>query len=182
MPFHTRCLLNRNRGVSLLEFCVALAVVMILLSQAVPALSELRQRSRLQGLAQTVLTDLQYARSAAVHTGAAVHFRLSQHAEGSCYLLHTGASAACTCEGDGVALCKDGAAVLKSHWLPVSSKLSMKANVGSISFQSRQGLATSTARIDLSLPGGPTIQHVVSIAGRIRSCAIDGAISGLPRC
>ncbi|MGS0758713.1 pilus assembly FimT family protein, partial [Roseateles sp. GG27B] len=53
-------------GVSLIELCVCLVVTAILVSQAVPAMEQLKQGQRLDLIAQTVMTDLQQARSEAV--------------------------------------------------------------------------------------------------------------------
>lgn len=47
------------RGISLIETCMGSLLVAVLLSQAVPALQQLQQRQRLQGIAQTLMTDLQ---------------------------------------------------------------------------------------------------------------------------
>lgn len=173
---------RRMQGFSLVEVSVGLAISGVLLSQAVPSVAQLQQRQRLEAVAQTLMTDLQQARSEAVQRADAVQLRFSQHAKGSCYVMHTGASGQCRCEEEGSAVCTANAQILKFEWLPSSRKLSIRANVSNMSFQARQGTVTSTGSIDVASASGTAIRHVVSIAGRIRSCAPDGPLKHLPKC
>ena len=171
-----------QRGVSLVELCVVAAIVGVLLAAAVPAMHKLRQAQRLQAVAQTVMVDLKQLRSEAMQASEAVHMRFSQHVEGSCYILHTGASGACRCESEAVTACPAEGRVLKQEWIPASRGIAVRANVTAISFQPRQGTATMAGRIEIVGADGAAIHHVVSIAGRARSCSPSGTIGNLPRC
>lgn len=169
-------------GLSLIEACVSCLILAILFSQAAPAMQEFKQRQRLQGIAQTLMTDLQQARSEAVRRGDAIQFRFSQHAGGSCYVVHSGKSGDCQCDEQGQAVCVDPALLIKSSWVPAAQATTIRANVGNLSFQARQGTVTPTGSIEIGDADGKAIRHIVSIAGRVRSCALNGGFGQMPRC
>ncbi len=169
-------------GFTLIEAGLSLLISAIVASQAVPALGKLKQRQALNGTAQTVMTDLQQARSEAVAQGDTVHMKFSSHATGSCYVLHAGPSASCSCDESGQAMCSGSGQVVKSAWFPTRGELSVRANVNNLSFSPRQGTTSSTGSIDIRHRNGEIIRHVISIAGRVRSCAPGAAHSGLPTC
>jgi type IV fimbrial biogenesis protein FimT len=170
-------------GVSLIEGCMACLALGILLAAALPQLRQLQQRLQLQGIAQTLYTDLQEARSLAVLGAGAVHLRFSQHPQGSCYVVHSGKAGDCICSDQGQAICLQGAQILKLQWLPSGSGFGgLRANVSQMSFQPRQGSVTSTGSIDIIGPDQQSIRHIVSIAGRVRSCAPAAPVGRLPPC
>ena len=171
-----------QRGISFIEVLVTLAIIGILLATALPNLEQMKLRQRVQLTAQTVMTDLQQARSEAITRAGAVHFRVSQHGSGSCYLIHSGSSGACRCDDNGQAICSAAGQLVKQEWVPSSRKLTISANVSSMSFQAQQGTVTSTGSIDISTGKGHSIRHVVSIAGRVRSCSPDGSFRSMPKC
>lgn len=173
---------HAQQGLSLLECLLFCLILGVLLAQALPALRDAMLRQRLLGSAQTLMTDLQQARAESVRSGAAVQFRISSHAGGSCYVLHTGATGACRCDEGGTAVCTGDAALLKSQWFPLSRAVGLRANVASLGFQARQGAVTNTGSIDVQIGDGIGIRQVVSVAGRVRSCAINGRIGGLQPC
>ena len=62
----------RQRGLTLIELMVALAVAIVLMGVAVPSVFESTARARLAGAVNELVIDLQYARSQAVRERAAV--------------------------------------------------------------------------------------------------------------
>ena len=173
---------TQQRGVTLIEMIVSLAVVVILLAIAVPNLEQLRLRNRVQLVAQTMMTDLQQARSEAILRSDTIHFRFSRNSQGSCYLIYAGSSGACRCDDSGQAVCTAAGQLVKQEWLPSTQRLSIHANVSSMSFQARQGLVTSTGSIEIGTANGQAIRHIVSIAGRVRSCSPGGSFKAMPKC
>jgi len=129
-----------------------------------------------------VMIDLQQARSEAVLRTGAVQFRFSRHPKGSCYIIHAGASGDCRCSDAGQAVCNADGLPIKLEWFPGQTRISVSANISNLSFQARQGAVTSTGSIDITGDDGQAIRHVVSIAGRVRSCSPDGSFKNLTKC
>ena len=174
--------LQQDNGFTLIEVCIGLVIASILLASAIPSLQQWVLRERMQATAQSMLTDLQQARSEAVMRAGAVQLRFSRSARGSCYVLHTGASGGCRCSEDGQAICSANARVLRVNWIPSQQRLTVQANVSNLSFQPRQGAVTSTGSIDITGVNGQTIRQIISITGRVRSCSPDGGFKNLARC
>lgn len=173
---------HTQQGHSLIELCIVGLVTAILLGQALPALQKMTQKQRLQGTAQALMTDLQYARSLAVARSSAVHMRFSSHPKGSCYILYSGSSSQCKCDDAGAAVCSNPAELIKVQWLPSDQAISLRANVNSMSFQARQGAVTSTGSIELNAGSSMSIKQIVSIAGRVRTCSPNGSVGSIPAC
>ncbi len=169
-------------GLGLIEVFFTLALSGVLLAAAIPAIKDWALRYRTQATAQSVMSDIQQARSEAVMRVTAVQLRFSRHANGTCYVMHTGDSGTCRCSDLGQAVCTTSGQVLRVNWIPSQQRLSVRANVSNMSFQSRQGAVTSTGSIDIAADDGRTIRHIVSIAGRVRSCSPDGAFKSFARC
>ena len=174
--------IHSQRGRGLLESLLCGAILAVLLAQTLPALSQFTLRQRLQGVAQTVMADLQQARAEAVRGGETVQFAFGQPGGGTCYVIHTGPIGGCRCEAQGRTSCNTDASVIKSAWLPAERSVAVRANVRNLSFHGRQGVVTSTGSIDLEIDKATAVRHVVSIAGRVRSCAPYGSIAGLKSC
>lgn len=66
--------MNRNKGFTLIELMVTLAVLAIIMGIAVPSFTSLIQNSRSTALANSVATALNHARSEAVKRNANVEF------------------------------------------------------------------------------------------------------------
>jgi type IV fimbrial biogenesis protein FimT len=62
--------------------------------------------------------------------------------------------------------------------------LQLRANVGSLRVDPRQGTITPTGSIDLAGLGSDTLalRHVVNIMGRTRRCTPAATLAGVPRC
>jgi len=63
-----------------------------------------------------------------------------------------------------------------------SRQVALSSNVRNMNFQARQGSVRPAGRIEITSGVVESIRHIVSIAGRVRSCAPSGAIGGLPNC
>lgn len=171
-----------TRGFTLVELCVGVGICAALIGQAVPSLAKFRQEQRLRASAESLATDLRFARSEAARRGDSVHFRISGQGAGACYLIHTGAREDCDC-ATGQAVCRAPQShVIKAEWLPASQAIRISSNAETLEFQHRQGLVTQTASIDLSLEQGPTIRQVIAITGRARKCSVGTKVGNLPMC
>ena len=171
-----------QRGLSLIEVCITLAVVAILAGTAAPSFIETFQKRTLDGIAGELVTDLYLARSAATSHQDGVRFSMHAVAGGSCLVVHTGAVADCACASDGVAQCTNGASLIKSSFYAASKGVTVTANVASIRFDPTHGKATPAATVRVMAADGREVRHVVNIMGRVRSCSPQGSAAGYSPC
>ena len=172
-----------RRGLSLVELLCSLAIAIILLGGALPMFNELRTGMALQATAALLETDLQFARSAAITGGTPVRLSvLGTATGGSCYVLYTGATDACSCEGRGQTRCDAGARLLRLEEQAGSAGVALVPLPRSILFDAHKGTVTPTATVQVVAADGRAIHQVVNIMGRVRACALAGSVGGLPVC
>jgi type IV fimbrial biogenesis protein FimT len=171
---------RRQLGASLVEAAVVLGIGTVLAGTTLPGWNESRERRQFEAASAQLATDLQHARSLAV--AQAMPVRLSFTEGQTCYVVHTGPAAACSCDSAGHPSCSPGAEALRVATLPGEGRLALKANVRSMLFDSERGTVTPTATIQLQRADGATLRHVVNIMGRMRRCSPDGRVAGHPAC
>jgi type IV fimbrial biogenesis protein FimT len=171
----------RQRGVTLIEAAITLAITAIAVTTAAPGLQDLIARKRLEGTAAQLATDLQTVRTQAVARNAPLRVSFHADAGGSCYLIHTGTKALCSCSSAGPAACTGDATLVKAVYLPADLRVAVGASASSILFDPVHGTSTpaATARIT-GVPGA--IHHVVNVMGRVRTCSPEGRIAGYRIC
>lgn len=176
--------MNRNRqaGLTLVEMTITLAVILVTLSAAVPSFQQARERRHLDGAAAQLVTDLRHARSMAVSRSADLRFAVQKGVIGSCYMVHTGAAADCRCEADGTAVCRNGAQALQVTGFRSTGAVQVSANSASMLFDADRGTVTPTGTLRLQSTGGGSVNHVVSLMGRVRSCSPGGSAPGYSAC
>jgi type IV fimbrial biogenesis protein FimT len=179
---HRTTAARRQVGVTLVEATVVSAVVAVLVGTSAPGFKDLRTRQQLQGIATQLETDLHLARAEAVARNEGVRISFSTGGTGgSCYVLHTGAAGACSCDVGGHTTCESGAEAMRSVALEVGYPVQLVSNSRSVLFDAVKGTATPTATIRVSSDLGQ-VRQIVNVMGRVRSCSPDGAVSGYRRC
>jgi type IV fimbrial biogenesis protein FimT len=103
-------------------------------------------------------------------------------ADGSCYVLHTGAADLCTCQPVGPAQCVGGAQEIRTVVLPDADRVRLQANVGSMLFDPLHGTSTPTGTLRVLGTGARAVHHIVNIMGRVRSCSPQAAMPGYRAC
>ena len=171
-----------QRGLTLIEACITLAIASILVGTAVPSFIDSNKKRMLDGSAGELATDLYLARSEAVARQQGVRVSFHAVAGGSCMVIHTGATADCGCDGGGVAQCTNGAALVKSNYFPASHGVNVAANVASMRFDQTNGTVSPTGTVRLTASTGPEVRHVVNIMGRVRTCSPGGLAKGYKVC
>lgn len=163
--------LRTQRGFTLVEALVGVAVAVIGLTAAAPDLGRFVEKQRLDGAAAQLAMDIRFARSEAVMHNTRLRLSVQSHAWGSCYVIHTGAASECRCKAHGPAECSGAAQQLKTVVLPASDRLSLESNVASIAFDPLFGTSTPAGTLKLVASSGRAVHHVVNITGRVRMCS-----------
>jgi type IV fimbrial biogenesis protein FimT len=174
MNSSSKTLNTQQRGVTMIEACITLAIAGILAGSALPSFKESLDKRKAEGVSSEVGTDLRYARSEAVarNTGVRVSFHRG------CYVVHTGDRADCRCDGDRPAVCTGGAVPLKTVNAAPAGGVQVVANVTSMRFDPNHGTTTPAGTVCTVPSQGRSVHHVVSIMGRVRTCS--PAVAGAP--
>lgn len=173
---------RRLRGLTLVELLAVIAIIAIVTTLAVPGVDTFIQRRRLEGWANHLAGDLRYLRSEAVARNRSVRWGWHRSPEGTCYVLHTGPSDACTCAPAGPTTCSEGGHAIKTVDLPAEQRVRFEANVKSIVFDPVHGTATPAGTLRLTSDRIGSIHHVVNILGRVRTCSPAGSLPNYPSC
>ena len=105
--------LHPQRGLTLIEAAVVVAIVATVATAAAPGLGRLIDHHRLEAGASQLAADLQLARNESIARNRVV--RVSWQAAANCYVVHTGAADQCTCAADGSGQCSAGATLLQAY-------------------------------------------------------------------
>ena len=170
----TKTLNSQQRGVTMIEACITLAITGILAGTALPSFKESFDKRRVEGLSSEVGTDLRYARSEAVARNTGVRVSFYQ----GCYVVHTGSRADCQCDGQGPAVCTGDAVALKTVNSGETRGVQIVSNVSSLRFDQTNGTTSPTGTVCTVPASGRSVHHVVNILGRVRTCS--PAAAGAP--
>ena len=149
----------RQRGFTLIELMVVLAVAAVLLSVGVPSFFESTTRARLEGAVNELAIDLQYARSEAVRERAIVVLLVA--ANGGSYTI------------------SNPTATLKTVSLPAGVTLSADSRV---SYDALRGLSQATTFTAAASGLMPTLRVSTNALGRVQVCAPTGKFGSSPAC
>ncbi|HEY9063830.1 MAG TPA: GspH/FimT family pseudopilin [Burkholderiaceae bacterium] len=172
-----------QRGITLIEACITLAVLATVAASAAPGMRGLIDARRLAGAATQLGYDLQFARGAAIARNQRVRFSVQTSVAGSCYVIHTGAAGQCDCHrGDGPAVCGSDAQELRTVRLSSADRVAMQSNVASILFDPLHGTSTPTGTLRLVGADGREVRQIVNVLGRVRACSPQGSVPGYRAC
>ena len=172
---------RRQRGVSLLELVIVVAIVAIVGATAMPSFTDLVAARRLDGAATRLAADLQFARGEAIARNQALRLSVRSGADATCWVVHTGNAADCSCNAAGI-VCASGALAIKGGVLPIVERVGVSGNVASLVFDPLHGTSTPTGTLRLTDARGRSVHHIVNVLGRVRSCSPEGAVPGYPTC
>ena len=172
------------RGFTLIEAGIVLAVLAIVAGLGAPSLRDLVDTRRLLGAANLLAGDLRFIRAEAVARQSPLRLSLRPLADGSCYVIHTGAADGCDCAGfEGPARCTGGAVAIRTVRLAAADRIAVQANVGSLLYDPVRGTTTPTGTLKVVGAGSRrAVHHVVNLMGRVRSCSPNATVSGYRPC
>jgi type IV fimbrial biogenesis protein FimT len=175
---------HRQRGLSLLELAIVVAIMAVVAAAATPSFTGLIDARRLDSAATRLAADIQWARSEAIARDRSLRLSVLADAGATCWVVHTGVASDCRC-GDAAAsaaTCGGAAQALKSVVLPASERVSVGGNVGSIVFDPLHGTSTPSGTLRLVGARGAAVHHVVNVLGRVRSCSPDRSVPAYSPC
>lgn len=172
-------------GFTLIELMVVVALVSVILTLAMPSFSGMIARKRLEGAAQELGTDLQYARSEAVAQNLEV--RVATNADNACYTVFVWRGAGtCTCTpavSCTLAAAATDPAPLKTVDL-AGTGTAVTADV--FRFEPLRGMLADAAdhSVTLTSSAGPPwdLSVAVNAFGRASTCSPSGSVKGYPSC
>lgn len=169
MPHNNRA---KVLGFTLIEAMVTLMLLTIIVLLATPSLQRMIETRWLHGTVGHIATTLHHARASAIARQERTAVSLiRRHGGGLCQLTHTGRAADCSCSAPSAAQCLGDAQLIAAVHLPEHPRLVVSVTASSIRFDPRAGTATPAGRWVVRTPSGREIQTVVSLTGRVRSCA-----------
>lgn len=171
---------QRACGVSLLEACIVLAIAAVLAAMAVPSFSAALQRRAIEAAASQFEFDVREARMQALARSQGVRIRFAD--DGRCYVLHTGAADACTCDGGGPPRCDAGAELVKAERWAADDDVRVHAGAPSTLFDAVHGTASPANTVRVTGAAGHAVHAVVNLMGRVRACSPAPGLSGYPPC
>jgi len=162
---------QKQCGFTLIELMITLILVAILLALAAPSFQGTIERRRLDGAAENLFSDLQFARSEAIKQNQAVQFQFNSGVW--CYGVDDD-GANCDCTAPASCTINTIQKVVNSTAY-VNVTFAAEADfVGTtINFDPRQGIPDDDGTFILTTPMGLSRRVCVNAIGRIRM--VDGA-------
>jgi type IV fimbrial biogenesis protein FimT len=173
-----------QRGFSLTEAMCVLVVVSLAIGTALPGLGSLRQKADLAGAAAQFETDMQFARGQAVALNRNVQLTLHEANGATCYIVHTGPAANCSCSGQdpSASACGNGSSMLRAVSFAPQGMVQVRSASKSLTFDPVKGTVTPTATLRVEARDGRAVHQIVNLLGRVRSCSPQGRMAGETAC
>ena len=179
----TASLTYAQKGLTLIETIVLIALLAILAAMAVSSFKDMMINSRLEGKASEYVTHMNWARSLAVSNNDAVNLHIATGESASCSIFFQGPINDCRCNANG-AVCTTIGNDLLVIVLPHSDGVRVSARTGSATIQinPRQGTISPTLTAIFTADNGKVIHNISNILGRTRSCTPTEASFGFRIC
>lgn len=204
---------RRARGLTMVEIMVVVAIAAVILTLTAPSMRDFLARQRVAAINAELVTDLQFARSEAIARNDEVYvtFR-TDHAELTCYTVHTRGLGQCDCRKTlGTACLKPdgtpqaGTEEIKTVQVPRTTTVVLVPpapgnNVANqVIFSRTRGLADWEGHrpepdfaayvadwadfpVGVESSRSGKLHTQVNISGRAQVCSPDGSIRGVATC
>ena len=181
-------MLRRQRGVTLIELAIGLAIIGVLLAMALPAFRTFLQNTQIRNAAETTLSGITLARTEAIRRNASVRFQLVTNLQSSCalstsslnWVVSRGAAtslchvAPAAQDDDAAPTTTDPKTVQKKSSQDGSPNVTVAASGGSTVIFNGLGrvVGTGITQIDFTNAAGGTCEHVDTTNGTMRCLRI----------
>ncbi len=173
---------RRERGLTLLELAIVVAITAIVAAASAASFNALIDARRLDSAATRLAADIQLVRSEAIARNRSLRLSIASGTGASCWIVHSGSAADCSCNADAGAVCVGSARAIRSAVLPGNERVSVAGNVTSIVFDPLHGTSTPTGTLRVIGARGSAVHLIVNVVGRVRSCSPAGAVPGYSPC
>jgi type IV fimbrial biogenesis protein FimT len=179
----------RQRGLTIVELMVTLAITGVLLAVAIPSMREYIARQRVLGTAKELATDLRYLRASRAQRTDQLRIDFGSTTDFTCYILFgrgRGGTASCNCTRINVPICDGGLnppVELKTVVLPRSRGVVLTANQALT--LDTNGMPVGGATLDVSVSGDPLggeIRVTTNAVATSATCSVSGHGNSLPNC
>ncbi len=181
--------MRRQRGVTLVELFIGLAIAGVLLSLALPNFTTFLQNTQIKNAAETTLTGLTLARTEAVRRNATLRFQLVSNLTNTCAYSATSLNWVVS-QDDVAALCATAPSdtttprIVQSKSAQEGSRNVVIATTGgSVAVFNALGRVSTAGitQIDLSNPTGGACEHIDATNGTMRCLRIQLSTGGAIR-
>jgi type IV fimbrial biogenesis protein FimT len=172
----------RQRGLTLIESLVAVAITSVATGVALPGFQQALQKRHLDGAAAQLHTDMQLARSLAVAQNRTLRISFKTGSYGSCYVVHSGSANDCSCDASGVPACSNGAHALRSVNFEATGAVQLRSNVASMVLDPTKGTVSPTGTLQVVGRDNRAVHLVVNVMGRARLCTPSAGLQGYAAC
>lgn len=161
--------MDRSAGFTLIELMIAVALVALLLTVAVPSFQSLRQEQMVKAAAQAVYTDVMLLKSEAIKRNSSLSLIVfNSGASNWCYRIAIDGAGSCTGCSDTCSSLDGRKGVDASEFAGVN--LTTSYSGGKLTFSPRRGTMPSG---NITLAGnGVSMKVMTSNLGRVSTCAI----------
>ena len=173
---------TRQRGFTLIEASMVLAVSAVLATSAAPSMQDMIAARRLDNAVGQLVNDIHLVRTAAIARNQALRLSFMPRTGGSCYAIHTSTPATAPARAPAPAVCGAGAREIKTVAIADSDHVSIVSNAGSMLFDPMHGTSTPTGTVRIVGMNGREVRHIVNVMGRVRSCSPAPVVPGYRAC
>jgi type IV fimbrial biogenesis protein FimT len=171
-----------QRGLTVVELLVSMAVVTVLLAIAVPSFSDMLDASRLRGAEDNLTAYLRFAKAESTKRNRSISLTLQANADGSDWCYGLSEDADCDCFSSGSCV-YDGVERVAQDDDYGGVQITITVSHGRFSFQPKRNTVTAGS-VTFIAANGKQLKTVVSGYGRIRHCSPPGDVylPGFPEC